>query len=114
MRRPCLPAASSACSSEKTPFVDDHYLTVDDGFALDSQRTSNLGEALGPIQSRPGEDLLPAPVEMDLNAVAIVLDFMKPARPIRNRLPRRRDRKLKRFCHAPEIGIDGKMKGSRA
>ena len=27
---------------------------------------------------RPGEELLPTPVEMDLNAVAIVFDVMKP------------------------------------
>jgi hypothetical protein len=58
--------------------VDDHYLTVDDCFALNSQRTGNLGEPLGPIQPRAGKDLLPTPVEMDLNAVAVVLDFMKP------------------------------------
>ena len=61
-----------------TPFMDDHYLAVDDGFAWNSERTGNLGEALGPIQSVAGEDLLPAAVEVDLNAVAVVLDFMKP------------------------------------
>jgi hypothetical protein len=58
--------------------MDDDHFPVDDGFAFNSQRTGNLGEALGPIQPRPGEDLLPTPVEMDLNAVAVVLNLMKP------------------------------------
>ena len=35
-------------------------------------------EALGPVQPVAGEDLLPSAVEMDLDAVAVVLDFMKP------------------------------------
>jgi hypothetical protein len=58
--------------------MNDYYFTVDNGFACDVQRASNLGEALGPVQPVAGEDLLPTPVEMDLNTVAIVLDLMKP------------------------------------
>jgi hypothetical protein len=42
------------------------------------ERAGNLGKALGPIQPVAGEDLLSSVVEMDLDAIAIVLDFMKP------------------------------------
>ena len=58
--------------------MDDHDLAIDDGFAMDGQRTGNLGEALGPIQPSAGEDLLPSAVEVDLNAIAVVLDLVKP------------------------------------
>ena len=35
-------------------------------------------KALGPVQPVAGEDLLRAPAEMHLNAVAVVLDLMEP------------------------------------
>jgi hypothetical protein len=71
--------------------MDDNDFPVDDSFACDVQRASNLGEALGPIQPGAGEDLLPTPVEMDLNAIAVVLDFMKPLVTVRClRLQRRK------------------------
>ena len=58
--------------------MDDHHFAIDDGFARNGERAGNLGEALGPVQPVAGEDLLPSAVEMDLDAVAVVLDFMKP------------------------------------
>jgi hypothetical protein len=58
--------------------MDDYYLAVDNGFACDFQRASNLGEAFGPIQPISGEDLLPSAVEVNLDAVAVKLDLMKP------------------------------------
>jgi hypothetical protein len=58
--------------------MDDHHLAVDDGFAWNGERAGNLGKALGPIQTVAGEDLLPAAVKMNLNAIAVVLDFVKP------------------------------------
>ena len=58
--------------------MDDHHFAVDDGFARYGERSGNLGEALGPIQPVAGEHLLSSAVEMDLDAIAVVLDFMKP------------------------------------
>jgi hypothetical protein len=58
--------------------MDDHYFSINDGFAWNGQRASDLDEALGPVQPVAGKDFLPSPVEMDLNAVAIVLDLMEP------------------------------------
>ena len=53
-------------------------LAVDDGFPWYGECASNLGKALGPIQPVAGEHLLSSTVEMDLYAIAVVLDFMKP------------------------------------
>ena len=58
--------------------MNDHHFSVDDGLAWDGERTGNLSEPFSPVQPVAGEDLLPTPVEMDLHAVAVVLDFMKP------------------------------------
>ena len=58
--------------------MDDHYLTVDGGFAFNSQRACNLGEPLGPVQPVAGIDLPPSTIDVNLHAVAVVLDFMKP------------------------------------
>ena len=58
--------------------MDDHHLAVNDGFAWYGECASNLGKALGPIQPVAGEHLLSSTVEMDLYAIAVVLDFMKP------------------------------------
>jgi hypothetical protein len=40
--------------------MDDDYITIDNGFARDRERASDLGEAFGPVQPIAGEDLLPA------------------------------------------------------
>jgi len=58
--------------------MDDHHLPIDDGFARNGQSAGDLREALGPVQSIAGEDFLPSSAEMDLNAIAVVLDFMEP------------------------------------
>ena len=78
---PALPACSQLCLQFRevgASFMDDHHLPIDDGFAWNGQRAGNLGEALGPVQPVAGEDLLPSPVEMDLDAIAVVLDLVKP------------------------------------
>jgi hypothetical protein len=78
---PTLPACGQLClqfGEIRPAFMDDNYLAVDNGVARDGERTGNLGKALGPVQPIAGEDLLPAPAEMHLNTVAIVLDFMEP------------------------------------
>ena len=71
---PTLPAVRRSWSA----FMDDHYLAVDDGFAWYGERAGNLGKALGPIQTVASEDLLSSAVEVDLDAITIVLDLMKP------------------------------------
>ena len=79
--QPTLPARGQLClefGEVGASFMDDHHLAVDDGFARYGERAGNLGEALGPVQPVAGEDLLSSAVEMDLDAVAVVLDFMKP------------------------------------
>jgi hypothetical protein len=81
MRRPCLPACGQLGLQfgEISPaFMDDDYITIDNGFARDRERASDLGEAFGPVQPIAGEDLLPACAEMHLNAVTVVLDLVKP------------------------------------
>jgi hypothetical protein len=52
---------------------DDHF-TVDDGFPGQIEGAGNSGEALGPVQPVTGEDLLPAPIDVDLDAVAVERD----------------------------------------
>ena len=78
---PALPACGKLClefGEVGAALMDDHHLAVDDGFAWYGERAGNLGEALGPVQPVAGEDLLSSAVEMDLDAIAVVLDFMKP------------------------------------
>ena len=58
--------------------MDNHHLAIDDGFARYGERAGNLGKALRPIQPVACEYLLSSAVEMDLDAIAVVLDFMKP------------------------------------
>ena len=43
-----------------------------------SSAPASYREPVGPVQPIAGEDLLSSAVEVDLDAVAIVLDFMKP------------------------------------
>ena len=66
MRRPCLPACGQLGLQfgEISPaFMDDDYITIDNGFARDRERASDLGEAFGPVQPIAGEDLLPDNLE---------------------------------------------------
>jgi hypothetical protein len=59
-----------------------------DHFAVDDRRTGtdmprlvgDLPEALGPVIAAAGEDLYRCVSQMDLNAIAVELDFMDPAR----------------------------------
>ena len=58
--------------------MDDHHLAIDDGFPWYGERAGNFGKAFGPIQPVAGEYFLSPSVEMDLDAIAVVLDFVKP------------------------------------
>jgi len=76
-----LPACSQLCLKfgEVGPAImDDNHLAIDDSFAGDGQCPHNLGEPIGPVLPVAGVDLLPSSIQVYLNAVAIVLDFMKP------------------------------------
>ena len=80
-RQPALPARGEfrlEFGKVGATLMYDHHLTVDDGFAWYGERAGYLGKALGPIQPVAGEHLLSSTVEMDLYAIAVVLDFMKP------------------------------------
>ena len=59
-------------------FMGDDHFPVDDGFSGDIKCAGNHREPLGPVQSVAGEDLLPTAVDVDLDAVAVKLDLMKP------------------------------------
>ena len=58
--------------------MGDHHFSVDDGLAGNIEGAGNGGEPLGPVQPVSGVDLLPAAVDVDLDAVAVELDLMKP------------------------------------
>ena len=63
--------------------MNDHHFSVDDGLAWDGERTGNLSEPFSPVQPVASEDLLPTPVEMDLDATTVILDLVKPQTPLR-------------------------------
>src|SRR5258708_35907188 len=67
-----------------TSFMDDHHLPVEDGLAGDIQGAGNCRKPFGPVQAVAGVDLAPAGVDADLDAVAVVLDFVKPLTPYRS------------------------------
>ena len=84
---PTLPARCQLClqfGEVGAALMDHHHLAVDDGFAWYGERAGNLGKALGPIQPVAGEYLLSSAVQVDLDSIAVVLDFMKPLLTLRN------------------------------
>ena len=56
----------------------DHHFPVDNGLAGNIEGTGNGGETLGPVQAVSSVDLLPAAVDVDLDAVPVELNLMKP------------------------------------
>jgi hypothetical protein len=75
-----LPAASSACSSEKVrpALVDDDNLAVYDGLTGHIEGASDHREALRPVEPVAGVDLLISVFDVNLDPIAIELDFMEP------------------------------------
>lgn len=69
--------------------VDDYYFPIDDGLPGNVESSSNGGEAFGPVQPGPGVDLLATAVDVNLNAISIELDLMKPLVTFRRRRPQR-------------------------
>ena len=57
--------------------MNDNRLAVDDSLAGEVERASNNGESLGPVQPVAGEDALLAAVDVNLHAVAVVLNFVQ-------------------------------------
>jgi hypothetical protein len=69
--------------------LDDHHLTIDDRLTGKIQGAGNDGEPFCPVQPVAREDLLPSLVEVNLNPVAVELDFMQPLRPLGRPGPQR-------------------------
>src|SRR4051794_39287443 len=91
MSRPCH-ARCQLCLKLReigSALMDDHDLAIDNDFARDGERACDLRKALGPVQPVAGVDLLSAAVEMDLNAIAVELDLVKPQVAFRRRRPQR-------------------------
>ena len=57
--------------------MNDNRLAVDDSLAGEVERASNNGESLGPVQPVAGEGALLAAVDVNLHAVAVVLNFVQ-------------------------------------
>jgi hypothetical protein len=73
------PAASSAWSSEK--LVRPSWTTTTSPSMMASpgmaSAPANFGKAFGPVETVADQHLLSSAVEMDLDAISVVLDFMK-------------------------------------
>jgi hypothetical protein len=83
--------------------VDPEY----DSFAIDDElllaiphgRVDDPRKAVGPVAAVPGEEPHAAAVAFDAQAIAIVLDLMKPVGAFRRRLRCRGQAELERFGH---------------
>jgi hypothetical protein len=85
--QPTLPASSKLglkLGEVGTAFMDDHNLTVDDGLSGDSEGTGNLGETFGPVETTTGEGLLAIVVQMNLDPITVVFDFVDPLLALRS------------------------------
>ena len=58
--------------------MNDNHLAIDDCLAGDVQGGSDRREPFGPVQTVAGLDLLATTVGINLNAVAVIFDFMEP------------------------------------
>jgi hypothetical protein len=56
----------------------DDFAVEDGPIDRDVERGRNRGETLRPVEPRPRADRHPTLVEMDLQAIAVVLDFVEP------------------------------------
>ncbi|KRR11739.1 hypothetical protein CQ12_40890 [Bradyrhizobium jicamae] len=74
--------AERRCDEAIRASAFDNHFAVDDSFARNGERPRNLGKPFSPVEPITGEDLLPSSIQVNLNAVAIVLDFMKPQVPL--------------------------------
>ena len=82
-----LPARGQLCLQLREvgpPFIDDHDLPVDDGLTRNIEGAGNGREPLGPVQTVAGKDLLLTAVDVDLDAVAVELDLVKPLLTLRS------------------------------
>ena len=58
--------------------MHDYDFTVDDCLTREVERTGYQGEALGPVEPIAGVGLLLARVDVELDPIAVILDFVKP------------------------------------
>src|SRR5437588_8827639 len=56
----------------------DDFAVEDGPIDRDVERGRNHGETLRPVEARPRADRHPTLVEVDLQAIAVVLDFVEP------------------------------------
>src|SRR3954454_18095968 len=59
-------------------FVDDYHLTIDNGLPLDVEGARNDREPVDPVMAVAGEGLPVVAVDVELDAVAVVFDFVNP------------------------------------
>src|SRR6478735_5639017 len=62
-------------------FVDDDHLAVDDRLTRDVEGAGNDREPVDPVMAVAGEGLAVLAVEVELDAVAVVFDFVNPLSP---------------------------------
>jgi hypothetical protein len=59
-------------------FMDDDHLPINDGLAGYIEGAGNGGKTLGPIEAVPRKHAFFAGVDMQLDAVAVIFDFVNP------------------------------------
>src|SRR3954451_21075701 len=64
-------------------FVDDDHLPVHDGLTRDVEGPGNARKPVDPVVAVPGEGLTVVAVDVELDAVAVVFDFVNPLSPRR-------------------------------
>lgn len=62
--------------------MNNHHLPVSNGLSREIEGAGNRGKTLGPVQPVASEDLLLCSVDVDLDAVAVIFNFMKPLLPV--------------------------------
>ena len=58
--------------------MDHNHFAIDYGLASNVHGRGNVREAFGPIEPVAGEDILASRVGLNLNAIAVVFDFVNP------------------------------------
>ena len=61
--------------------MDNDHLAIDDRLAVNVEGSDDDRKTLCPVQPIAGENALLSSVDVDLDAVAVVLDFVQPIAP---------------------------------
>ena len=103
-------SCSRECSLSKSDMPSWSSQTASPSMTRDGVRSrlaasTIQGEAIRPVKAAPGEQAHALAVALDDQAVAVVLDLVKPVGAVRNLSSARRDAGFKRrFTHAGKIG----------